>query len=81
MMIHKGGAIQAAGRIAAALGAAVLCEALPPRVDRGAGLPDVRRLPYFPQASVHAQETLHHNPLWPNQAYTSHWQSPCLLHC
>lgn len=44
-----GGLLAAAGRIAASLGAALLCEPLPGRIDRGAGLPHATRIPYFPQ--------------------------------
>lgn len=46
------GALLAAGRIASVLGAALLCEPLPARTDRGAGLPHVTRLPYFPQEAA-----------------------------
>src|SRR3954447_11690973 len=43
----------AAGRIAAATGAQVLCEVFPPRLERGAGLPPVERLAYLAElASV-----------------------------
>lgn len=44
-----GGALLSCGRIAAATGAALLCENAFSRVDRGAGLPNLQRLPYFPQ--------------------------------
>jgi hypothetical protein len=37
------------GRIAAATGAALYCENAFARLDRGAGLPNLMRLPYFPQ--------------------------------
>lgn len=46
---HAGEALLSCGRIAAATGAALLCENAFARLDRGAGLPDVQRLPYFPQ--------------------------------
>jgi acetolactate synthase-1/2/3 large subunit len=39
----------AAGRIAAATGARVLAEPFPARLERGAGLPAVERLPYVPE--------------------------------
>ena len=44
-----GDALLNCGRIAAATGAALLCENAFARLDRGAGLPDVQHLPYFPQ--------------------------------
>jgi acetolactate synthase-1/2/3 large subunit len=48
-MLAAGNALPNAGRIAAALGAALLCDPLPGRITRGAGLPHCTRLPYFPQ--------------------------------
>jgi acetolactate synthase I/II/III large subunit len=42
----------AAGRIAAATGARVLCETFPARLERGAGLPAVERLGYFAEAAA-----------------------------
>lgn len=42
-------ALDNAGRIAAATGAALFCENAFARIDRGAGLPALQRLPYFPQ--------------------------------
>lgn len=44
--------MSAAGRIASATGAALLCENAFARVDRGAGLPLPARLPYFPQEAA-----------------------------
>lgn len=46
------GALAAAGRIASSLGAALLCESLPSRIDRGAGRPNATRIPYFPQEAA-----------------------------
>ena len=46
------GALQLAGRIASAVGATLFCENSFSRLDRGAGLPAVQRLPYFPQDSA-----------------------------
>jgi len=40
--------IQAAARIAAAIGGTLFSEILPPRVSRGRDLPDVKRIPYPP---------------------------------
>jgi acetolactate synthase-1/2/3 large subunit len=45
---------QAAGRIAASLGAALYSETFPARAERGGGLPDIDRLPYFPEQAIAA---------------------------
>lgn len=45
-----GGALRNAGLVAAATGAHAYVDPLFARVDRGAGRPRLRRLPYFPQA-------------------------------
>jgi acetolactate synthase-1/2/3 large subunit len=45
---------QAAGRIAAATGARLYSETFPARTERGGGLPDIDRLPYFPEAAIAA---------------------------
>lgn len=47
-----GDALPNAGRLAAALGASLLCDPLPGRISRGAGLPHCSRLPYFPQEAA-----------------------------
>lgn len=44
----------AAGRIAAATGARLYSETFPARTERGAGLPDIDRLPYFPEVAIKA---------------------------
>ncbi|HME68478.1 MAG TPA: acetolactate synthase large subunit [Myxococcota bacterium] len=41
--------LDAAGRIAAASGCTLLAETFPSRMERGAGLPAVAKLPYFPE--------------------------------
>ena len=41
--------LAAAARIAAVSGCRLLCETFPARVERGAGMPAVERLPYFPE--------------------------------
>lgn len=46
------GALQDCGRIAAATGAVLLCENAFARLDRGAGLPAMQRLPYFPHEAA-----------------------------
>jgi acetolactate synthase-1/2/3 large subunit len=47
-------ALDAAGRIAAATGARLLCEVFPTRLQRGAGRVAPRRLPYFAEAAMEA---------------------------
>ena len=44
----------AAGRVAAATGAQLFSETFPARTERGGGLPDIDRLPYFPEAAIAA---------------------------
>jgi len=46
----------AAGRIAAATGAQLFSETFPARSERGGGLPDIDRLPYFPEVAIAALE-------------------------
>jgi acetolactate synthase-1/2/3 large subunit len=52
--LSENGALYAVGRIAAALQAPIFCENAFSRLDRGAGLPRVRRLPYFPHEAAAA---------------------------
>ncbi|MEO8297255.1 MAG: acetolactate synthase large subunit [Burkholderiales bacterium] len=42
----------AAGRIVAKTGARVFSETFPARTERGGGLPDIDRLPYFPEVAI-----------------------------
>jgi acetolactate synthase-1/2/3 large subunit len=44
--------LHAAARIAAATGARLLCPTFPARLTRGAGLPPLERLPYFPEQAI-----------------------------
>ena len=44
--------LHAAGRIAAATGARLVCEVFPTRLQRGAGRVEVERLPYFAEAAT-----------------------------
>ena len=44
--------LRAAARVAAASGCALMCETFPARLERGAGLPPVARLPYFPEQGM-----------------------------
>jgi acetolactate synthase-1/2/3 large subunit len=48
-LLPAGDALASAGKIAAHTDAVLLCENAFARLDRGAGLPCPRRLPYFPQ--------------------------------
>ncbi|GLU31958.1 acetolactate synthase large subunit [Trinickia caryophylli] len=45
---------RAAARIAAGTGAVCLGETFPARTERGGGLPDIDRLPYFPEPALEA---------------------------
>ncbi len=47
---HEG--LRVAGRIRAFSGCDLLTENLPPYMDRGAGLPEVARVPYFPEQAI-----------------------------
>jgi acetolactate synthase-1/2/3 large subunit len=44
--------LRAAARVAAATGARLFCATFPARVTRGASLPAVERLPYFPEQAI-----------------------------
>src|SRR5581483_5921265 len=44
--------LRAAARIAAVSGCRLLCETFPKRWERGAGLPAIERLPYFPEQAM-----------------------------
>ena len=44
--------LQAAARIKAATGCDLIAEHLPTYIERGVGLPDVIRIPYFPEAAI-----------------------------
>ncbi|WAL94559.1 acetolactate synthase large subunit [Streptomyces sp. Je 1-369] len=48
----RGPGLEAAGRIAAATGAKLLCETFPARMERGAGRPAVERLAYLAAGAV-----------------------------
>jgi acetolactate synthase-1/2/3 large subunit len=50
----------AAGRVAAATGARLLAEVFPARLERGAGLPAVERIAYFPEYATVQLEGLEH---------------------
>lgn len=50
--IQDGGALTNVGRIASKLGAPIFCENAFSRLDRGAGLPNLQRLPYFPDDAI-----------------------------
>jgi acetolactate synthase I/II/III large subunit len=44
--------LKAAARIAAKSGCHLICETFPARLERGAGLPTLDRLPYFPEQAI-----------------------------
>ncbi len=50
----------AAGRVAAATGTRLLSVVFPTRLERGAGLPPIDRLPYFPEAAMAQLDGLEH---------------------
>ncbi len=45
-------AMLAAARIAAATGCRLMCETFPARIERGAGMPALEKLPYFPEQAL-----------------------------
>ncbi|MCH8205343.1 MAG: acetolactate synthase large subunit, partial [Candidatus Hydrogenedentes bacterium] len=49
-----------AGRIAAATGCRVMSDCFPARMERGAGLPMVERMPYFPEAVIERLSDVQH---------------------
>ncbi|WP_327320363.1 acetolactate synthase large subunit [Streptomyces sp. NBC_01235] len=53
-------ALRAAGRIAAATGARLLCETFPARLERGAGLPAVERLGYLAEGAMAQLDGVRH---------------------
>jgi acetolactate synthase I/II/III large subunit len=57
--LREGGLI-AAGRVAAATGARLLAEVFPARLQRGAGLPAVERIAYFPELATAQLDGLEH---------------------
>ena len=54
----RGRGLEAAGRIAAATGARLLCDTFAPRLQRGAGRVVVERLPYFAEQIVDTMATV-----------------------
>jgi acetolactate synthase-1/2/3 large subunit len=52
--------LRSAGRIAKATGCRLVCETIPARWERGAGLPVVQRVPYFPEDVLKFLEGLKH---------------------
>jgi acetolactate synthase-1/2/3 large subunit len=58
-VLHERG-LRAAGRIAAATGARLLCDTFAPRLRRGAGLVPVERIPYFAEQIVDSLAELEH---------------------
>jgi acetolactate synthase-1/2/3 large subunit len=68
--------IATAGKIAAKTGARLFCEPFPGRMDRGAGLPELTRLPYFPEDVLARFEGLTHLVLVGARAPVSFFQYP-----
>jgi len=52
--------LRAAGRVAAKVGARLLCGTFPARIERGAGRPKVERIPYFPEQAAKCLQGLRH---------------------
>jgi acetolactate synthase-1/2/3 large subunit len=57
MLLIRGAALRkrglsAAGRVAAATGARIVCDTFAPRCQRGAGRVEVERIPYFAEQIV-----------------------------
>ncbi len=52
--------LEAASRVAQATGARLLCEGSPARLERGAGLPAVERLPYLAEFAIQKLEGARH---------------------
>ena len=44
--------LKAAARISAGTGCKLMCETFPKRIERGAGMPPLPRLPYFPEPAI-----------------------------
>ena len=44
--------LKAAARVAAKSGCHLICETFPARLERGAGMPNLDRLPYFPEQAI-----------------------------
>jgi acetolactate synthase I/II/III large subunit len=53
-------ALSAAGKIAAAMGCRLFCSTFPARLERGAGLPLVEKLPYFPEQALERLSSFAH---------------------
>lgn len=80
-LLLGGGALRergliAAGRIAAATGAKLLCETFPARLERGAGLPSVERLGYLAEFAIAQLTGLRHLVLVDARAPVSFFAYP-----
>ncbi|MEU6556453.1 acetolactate synthase large subunit [Streptomyces sp. NPDC046915] len=71
-------ALRAAGRIAAATGARLLCETFPARLERGAGLPAVERLGYLAEGAMAQLDGVRHLVLAGARAPVSFFAHPGL---
>ncbi|MGC2303580.1 acetolactate synthase large subunit [Candidatus Binatus sp.] len=50
----RGRGLKVAARIATKSGCHLMCETFPARLERGAGMPELDRLPYFPEQAIEA---------------------------
>ena len=57
--LRRGG-LEAAGRVAEKTGARLLCDTFPPRIERGAGLVPVERIPYFAEQATEVLGDIDH---------------------
>jgi acetolactate synthase-1/2/3 large subunit len=73
--LHRA-ALEAASRIAAATGAALLAETFPARMERGAGLPRVARLAYLPEMAASQLAGIRHLILAGTRAPVSFFAYP-----
>ncbi|WP_329318549.1 acetolactate synthase large subunit [Streptomyces sp. NBC_01262] len=71
-------ALRAAGRIAAATGARLLCETFPARLERGASLPAVERLGYLAEGAMAQLDGVRHLVLAGARAPVSFFAHPGL---
>jgi acetolactate synthase-1/2/3 large subunit len=69
-------ALRVASRIAKRVGARILCDTFPPRLERGAGRPVVERLPYIPQMIFSALGGIKHLVLVSARAPVSFFAFP-----
>jgi acetolactate synthase-1/2/3 large subunit len=69
-------ALMAAGRVANAVGAKLLCETFPARLERGAGLPAVERIAYLGEMAMSQLDGLRHLVVVDSKAPVSFFAYP-----